>query len=80
MKKNKILDQVLHFAWSALALAPIVFMNDKVMGGALSGLLLGAPRELIDQWPVGHWGDTILDLVFFTLGGAFIGYMSLGVI
>jgi hypothetical protein len=70
---KKILDQVFHFAWSFLALAPIVLMDSPIMGGALSGLFLGLPRELVDQWPVGHWKDTILDLAFFTLGGAVIG-------
>ena len=73
--KKQILDQVLHFTWSAIALAPIVFLDDKVLAGALSGFLIGAPRELVDQWPVGHWKDTILDLAFFTAGGAWIGYM-----
>ena len=72
---KQIRDQALHFIWSAVALAPIIFMNDKVMGGALSGLLIGAPRELIDQWPIGHWKDTLLDLTFFAIGGAFIGYL-----
>jgi len=75
MDKKKVLDQVLHFAWSAMALAPIVFLDDKVVGGALSGFLLGAPREFIDQWPIGHWKDTLLDLAFFTAGGAWIGYL-----
>jgi len=71
---SKILDQVLHFAWSAIALTPIILLNDKILGGAISGFLIGAPRELVDQWPVGHWKDTILDLIFFAAGGAFIGY------
>ena len=75
--KKQIRDQALHFLWSAIALAPIVFMNDKVIGGALSGFLLGAPRELVDQWPVGDWKDTILDLVFFAAGGGFIGYLTI---
>ena len=65
-------DQALHFAWSFLALIPIVWIGG-IWGGLLSGLLIGLPRELVDQWPVGHWGDTLLDLAFFAAGGAVIG-------
>jgi len=68
--QKKILDQVLHFAWSFIALTPLIIWGVRPETGALSGLLLGAPRELIDQWPVGHWKDTLLDLAFFAIGGA----------
>ena len=71
--KKQIIDQSLHFAWSFLAVIPILVMDSTLQGGALSGLLIGLPRELVDQWPIGHWKDTVLDLVFFTLGGAAIG-------
>ena len=73
VKWRKVIDQVMHFLWSFLALIPVLAMNDKMLGGMLSGLLLALPRELIDQWPVGHWKDTLLDLAFFALGGAAIG-------
>lgn len=70
--KKQLIDQAGHFFWSFLALAPIILLPG-VVGGALSGLALALPRELVDQWPVGHWKDTILDLCFFTLGGAVLG-------
>ena len=69
LSNRKILDQVMHFLWAFVALTPIILI-DGIVGGALSGLLLGLPRELVDQWPVGNWKDTIIDLGFFTLGGA----------
>ena len=68
--KKQIKDQALHFAWSALAISPIIIIGPSVASGALAGLLIGLPRELVDQWPIGHWKDTILDLAFFTAGGA----------
>lgn len=74
LKGRKILDQAMHFLWAFIALLPIL-MIDGVAGGALSGLLIALPRELVDQWPVGNWGDTALDLAFFALGGAIAGSM-----
>ena len=73
MIKRKVLDQVLHFLWAFIALMPVLIMDSHIAGGALSGLLIALPRELVDQWPVGHWGDTLIDIAFFTLGGAVIG-------
>ena len=70
--KKQLIDQSLHFAWAFIALIPILVIGG-VWGGLLSGLLIGLPRELVDQWPVGHWKDTLLDLAFFGLGGAVIG-------
>jgi len=72
LKGRKILDQVMHFSWALVALLPILLI-EGVTGGALSGLLLALPRELVDQWPVGNWKDTIIDLAFFALGGAVAG-------
>jgi hypothetical protein len=71
----KILDQAMHFLWTFLALAPVLMMDSHIMGGMLSGLAFALPREFIDQWPIVHWKDTALDLIFFALGGAVIGGM-----
>jgi len=73
--QKQIIDQTLHFLWSFIALIPILVLDDKVLGGLLSGLLIGLPRELVDQWPIGHWKDTALDLIFFALGGVAIGVL-----
>ena len=73
--KKQVIDQSLHFGWSFLALLPILYFDSVIVGGLLSGLALGLPRELVDQWPVGHWKDTLLDLGFFTLGGGAVGVL-----
>ena len=74
LKNRKILDQAMHFTWALAALLPVLIIGG-FLGGALSGLLLALPRELVDQWPVGDWKDTILDLSFFALGGAIAGLL-----
>ena len=72
MDKKQIIDQSLHFAWSFVAISPLLYFGPTWWSGALAGFLIGAPREFVDQWPIGHWKDTIIDLVFFTLGGAVV--------
>jgi len=72
-KARRVLDQAAHFLWAFLALIPVLAVDNHVVGGALSGFVFALPREFIDQWPVGHWRDTALDLLFFALGGAAIG-------
>lgn len=69
-KWRKILDQPLHFLWAFIALMPVMFWGATVLAGILSALLLALPREIVDQWPIDDWGDTLLDLAFFALGGA----------
>jgi hypothetical protein len=54
-------------------LTPVVFWEASLPACILSALLLALPREIIDQWPVDDWGDTLLDLLFFALGGAAVG-------
>lgn len=74
-KWRKVMDQVAHFLWAFVALIPVLVIESHVIGGAFSAVLFALPRELVDQWPVRHWKDTALDLVFFALGGAAIGYL-----
>ena len=68
----KALEQVLHMLWGGLALVPVLISPGPI-GGAISGVLLALPRELVDQWPINRIHDTILDLFFFGLGGAIAG-------
>ena len=70
---RNILDQILHLLWAFIALVPVMIFGPTVIAGACSGLLLALPRELVDQWPINHWSNTILDLAFFALGGAIAG-------
>jgi len=76
-KWRKRLDQLFHLLWAMIALYPIASDPNWYMGG-ISGFLLGLPRETIDQWPIGHWEDTALDLLFFTIGGIIIGVLCGG--
>lgn len=71
-KWRKRFDQLFHLAWAIVALYPIASDPNWYMGG-ISGFLLGLPRETIDQWPIGSWEDTSLDLLFFTIGGIIVG-------
>jgi len=73
-KWRKILDQPLHFLWAFIALTPVLTLGNPVIAGALSGILIALPREVIDQWPINDWRDTLLDLAFFALGGGVIGF------
>ena len=72
-KWRKILDQVLHFLWAFIALTPVANWGATVPACVLSALLLDLPREFVDQWPINDWGDTLLDLAFFALGGVVVG-------
>jgi ABC-type proline/glycine betaine transport system permease subunit len=72
-KWRKILDQILHFLWAFIALIPVMVMGPTVIAGIMSALLFALPREIVDQWPIDHWDDTLLDLAFFALGGAVAG-------
>ena len=75
---NEITDQMLHFLWTFIPIGMLVWLEITPLTGALAGLLFSTPREFIDQWhgwPIGRgkW----LDLLFFTLGGAAAGSLSI---
>ncbi len=80
---SEILDQILHMLW---AFTPIVLFWlilrrpqwgwRAVVGGAVVGLVIALPRELVDQWPIERPWDTVLDLTFFTIGGGLGGLLG----
>jgi len=70
---RQFIDQPLHMAWAALALFPVAFWGVHWWTGALAGLLIDLPRELVSQWPISRQSDFLLDLAFFAIGGALIG-------
>ena len=72
-KWRKILDQVMHFLWAFIALIPVLTMDNKIVGSTCSAFLFALPREIVDQWPINNWRDTVVDLGFFALGGWVIG-------
>lgn len=67
---GNLVDQFLHFLWAASVLSAYEFIPVPVLNGAVAGLLIALPRELVDQWPIRRWGDTALDCSAFALGGA----------
>lgn len=73
---EQIGEQVLHFVWSAIPLVAYSLIPVPVLNGAIAGLLWALPRELVDQWPIERPWDTVLDLSFFTLGGALAGLLG----
>jgi len=70
---DQIIDQSAHMLWAGIAITPTLLWQDW-WAGALSGLLIGAPRELWDQRPRGPRSDWWLDLIFFGVGGAIMGW------
>jgi hypothetical protein len=71
-------DQLGHLAWGFMITALYLcatWLNGNTDAGmhVLLAFVLPvvalAPRELIDQWPIESWKDTIADLVFVGLGG-----------
>lgn len=73
IKTRKILDQVLHFLWAFIALIPVMVWGPTVVAGICSAVIFALPREVVDQWPIDDWRNTLLDLAFFALGGAVVG-------
>ena len=74
--KEEIIEQLLHFLWTAIALLPVCLLGEW-WAAALSAFLFVLPREFIDQWPINKWWNIVLDLLFFTLGGAAVGMILL---
>ena len=73
-------EQTLHFAWAFIALFPVIFWEATWWSGALSGLLLCLPRELVDQFPIERPLDTVKDISFFILGGIAVTWVKPAVI
>lgn len=78
MSRQAIIDQVLHFAVSALILS--LFALGGIAGGAAAGLALGLIRETAEAggsritlseviWHFRKRLDPWIDLTFWTLGG-----------
>ena len=72
---DDIIEAVLHILWGLLPVAVLASgpWITFYAAGALAGLLLAVPREVVDQWPIERPWDTLLDLAMFTVGGAFGG-------
>ena len=66
-------EQVLHILWGGLPLLILVFWGGRWWAWPLAAVAFALPREFIDQWPIVHWQNTALDLLFFAVGGAVVG-------
>lgn len=64
-----------HGAWIVMILAPLVLWGVHWWTASLAALALCLVRELIEQWPIERWWDTIYDTVVFMVAAAlFTGF------
>jgi len=76
-------EALLHMVWGFAPIA-IFWGAAKVrrygpmalLAGACGAVALALPRELVDQWPIDRWWDTLIDLAMFGLGGFLAGVMA----
>ena len=68
-----MIEMILHMLWGAwIVVVPYLFFILEVPRGVAAFLIPIAiilPREIVDQWPINHWRDTVIDLLMFGLGG-----------
>lgn len=74
MTKN-IIDQTAHFALSLIVLAPIAIWPGLI-SFTLAGLSLGLVREASQHGRLLLSGGSLLDILFWTLGGAAVGVLA----
>ena len=72
-RRKQLWEQPLHGLWAMVVVFPLVYWGPHWWSGALAGLLIDLPRELVDQWPISRQTDAPLDLFCFAIGGALIG-------
>jgi hypothetical protein len=78
-----IYEALLHVVWG---FTPIVifwgaskvrrFGPIVLLGGFCAALAFALPRELVDQWPIDRWWDTLIDLLMFGFGGFLAGLVA----
>ncbi len=80
---SEILDQILHMLWAFTPIALFWLIRRRpqwgwraVVGGAVVGLVIALPRELVDQWPINRPWDTVMDIAFFMVGGGLGGILG----
>jgi hypothetical protein len=75
---RKVGEQIAHAAWGAgivlmvRLMFPVGWWSVPWWFGFGLPVLAVLPRELVDQWPINKWGDTVIDLAFFGMGGLII--------
>lgn len=80
---SEIADQLLHAAWGFGVIAVFWAVSGRprmgpmaLLGGAVAAIGMALPRELVDQWPINRWWDTVLDLCLFGIGGMLGGLLA----
>jgi hypothetical protein len=75
---RQLIDQPGHMLWGALPAIVVLGLDSvsPILAGAVAGLAIALPREVVDQYPISRWWDTALDLSFFVVGGAVAGYLG----
>lgn len=71
MLKKQLIDQSAHMAAAAALLAPVLLWPGP-LAAALSGLGAGLIREITERDPVLN-RNSLLDLLFWAIGGALAG-------
>jgi len=66
---NVLVDQLGHWLWAFAVVWIAMRFPGAWWAGAFAALLLCLPRELVDQWPVNNWFDTVIDIFFFMVAG-----------
>lgn len=72
--KKQLIDQGAHFLIAAAVIGIAAALGHPMLCGAWLGLCLGAVREVTEKDPVTN-GRSILDMTFWTLGGATAGWL-----
>lgn len=73
LRWKQLWTQPLHAAWAGVSVLPFALWGSHWWTGALAGLFIALPRELVDQWPLSRDTDAPLDILFFVIGGALVG-------
>jgi hypothetical protein len=69
------IDQCGHWLWAASVVSAVIVIPWDGVNGGVAGLLIALPRELVDQWPIDRWWDTVLDTSFFVIGGTVVSLL-----
>jgi hypothetical protein len=67
--RKQVIDQTLHFAWGLLIALPLAYYSAPLWVCVTAPIIAMLPREVVDQWPVNSWNDTLVDLAFFGASG-----------
>lgn len=73
--KKQVIDQVAHFVLACVILTPIALWPGLI-SFTLAGLSLGLVREISQHGRLLLSGGSLLDILFWTLGGAAVGVLA----